>query len=59
MAWDRLAIMGKDKEIVAVLEATSVNPVINVTVLITITSGLASPSSTASCELRNLIIPRW
>ena len=49
MAWDRLAIMGNDKEIVAVLEATSVNAVINVTVLITITSGLASPSSTASC----------
>ena len=48
MAWDRLAIIGKDNDIVAVLEATSVNPVIKVTVLITITSGLASPSRTAS-----------
>ena len=44
IAWDRLAIIGSDSEIVAVLEATSVKPVIIPTVLTTITNGLASPS---------------
>ena len=45
---DRLAIMGSDKEMVAVFEATSVNPVIKATVLMTMVKGLASPISTCN-----------
>ena len=44
MAWARLAMMGTAREMVAVLEETSVRPVMNATVLMTMTSGLASPS---------------
>ena len=48
IACERLAMIGNDKEIVAVFEATSVRPVMKATVLITITNGSASPKRSPS-----------
>ena len=58
IAWERLAIIGSDSEIVAVLDATSVRPVMIPTVLTTITTDSHRPAKSEAVKRYSQIIQR-